>query len=249
MLRNEQAPGPQIVVGLVAIDDGCNSQRGDSRPGCGLGLAPVARETQAPERSERQHRGLACLRDGDAARLRVDGGSDVAMIDLGGPSIAYRPRLALLLHRISWVQRPSPLRIGVLVDHGGVSLDLQGVDAAAHLAPYLCVQPDDLGDEGALELRSATALRPGRVPLAEQQGGRGVAEQVGGIAGTGVSDGPTNVAEAEQRSVEQAVPEDRIGHPVGRLQHRDPAQIIQIGLAGEVHVRHREAQFALLPAV
>ena len=100
MLRDQQAPRPQVMVGLIAVGNGGHAQRRDRRPRRDLRLSAVTREAKPPERSQRQHRGLARRGDGDASRLRIDRGSDVAVVDFGRPAVtADRLGLALLLDR------------------------------------------------------------------------------------------------------------------------------------------------------
>ena len=238
------------MVGLIAVGNSGHAQCRDRRPRCDLRVSAVAREAQPPERSQRQHRGLTRLRDGDASRLRIDRGRDVAVIDFGRAAVtADRLRLALLLDRLLAVERPPLLGIAVLIDHGRVSFNLQGVNAASDLAPNMRVQPDDLGDVGPLELRSQAALRTGGVPLPEQQSRRRVPEQVRRVARPSVGDGPAHLAEPEQRALKQTVPEDRVGQAMGRLQHRDPSEVVQVSLPPEVHEGDREAQLSGLPPI
>ena len=126
--------------------------------------------------------------------------------------------------------------------------DLERVDATSNFLANGGVETDDLGDVGSLELRSESALRTGGIPHAEQQRGRRVAEQVGGIAWRCIGNGLSDIRQAKQRSVQQAVSEDRVCQSMRSFEDGKLVVVRSPIVLGKVYIGDGESKFIAFPS-
>src|SRR5690625_4417324 len=169
-------------------------------------ILAIDRETEPPEPSEGERRSLLGMADRDSAIvLSLPTEGDIRVVDLGRRDRALRIASDLPLGQR---ELPHPRRCtdveGVTSDPT-IVVDDDGID------------PDDLRDECARELRTESTLGTSGVPDPEHQSRR--AEFVEGrrIPDAHRIEPAPDLRLAEGDAIEETVPENRIGEPVRGL--------------------------------
>jgi hypothetical protein len=159
-------------------------------PSLAAGRAVAERELQAPQRGQRQDRGLERVGDRHATGVAgvSDARRDVPVHDLRRPPAIGAPApqdwipFLVLGRRLAICCPPGIALTTAHIDPPSLGENLERIDPARRLTPCHGVEPDNLRNEQPGELRPSAPSKPCGVPHPKQQrGGLDVLEQSVGI--------------------------------------------------------------------